>query len=121
MSRTAFVSYASGGYKKNIKKLRLNLAVMKNRHSLSLWLFKLHEEINKNLGKKSGLTYAQVRDRYEAFRSRCITSKTVKKSKREKGCVTPVYGVKSKCVLYIVPRTKKCKTLKISKQCQLKK
>ena len=75
--------YCRENYKKNIKKVRLNLAVMKNRHSLSLWLFKLHEEINKNLGKKSGLTYAQVRDRYEAFRSRCIKSKPVKKTKKE--------------------------------------
>ena len=55
---------------------------MKNRHTVSVWLFKLHEEINKNLGKKSGLTYAQVRERYEAFRSRCITSKPTKKNKR---------------------------------------
>lgn len=113
--------YCRENYKKNIKKVRLNQAVMKNRYTLSLWLFKLHEEINKNLGKKSGLTYAQVRDRYEAFRSRCIKSKTIKKSKKEKGCIAPVYGVKSKCVLNIVPRTKKCKTLKISKECQLKK
>ena len=28
--------------------------------------------VNKNLGKKSGLTYKMVKDRYEHFRSRCI-------------------------------------------------
>jgi hypothetical protein len=116
--------YCRDNYKKNIKKLRLNLNTMKNRESLSLWLFNLHEEINKNLGKKSGLSYKQVRDRYEAFRSRCLKTKPtkkIKKTKKEKGCVTPVYGVKSKCVLNIVPRTKKCKSLKISKKCLLKK
>ncbi len=109
-------------YKKNIQKIRLNINTMKNRQSLSLWLFKLHEEINKNLGKKSGLKYAQVRDRYEAFRSRCLkTKKTKKKPKKEKGCVTPIYGVKSKCILNIVPKNKKCKSLKISQKCLLKK
>ena len=67
------------------------------------------------LGKKSGLTYCQVRERYEHFRARCtidkpkifkvIKNKTRKK--KEKGCTEPLYGKKSKCVLKIVPQSQK--------------
>ena len=32
-------------------------------------VYKLHEEINSMLGKKSGLTYEAVRERYEMFRA----------------------------------------------------
>ena len=64
------------------------------------------------------------------FRSRCVETpakakklrKTRKnKKKKEKGCVKPLYGKKSKCVISIVPKTSKCKTFNIDKQCILKK
>ena len=48
---------------------------MRNRTSFSKWVFKLHELINTMLGKKSGLRYCDVRERYEHFRSRCTTEK----------------------------------------------
>ena len=57
---------------KNYKKVKLNKSVFKSRDTLSLWVYLLHEEINKMLGKKSNLTYEMVRDRYEHFRSRCL-------------------------------------------------
>ena len=41
--------------------------------------------------------------------------------KKEKGCVTPLTGKKSKCVINIVPKETKCKTFKIDKRCILKK
>tara|TARA_A100001388_G_scaffold267075_1_gene240820 strand:+ start:520 stop:1092 length:573 start_codon:yes stop_codon:yes gene_type:complete len=120
--------YCRINYKKNIKSVKLNMAVMKNRNTLSKWLYKLHEEINTMLGKKSNLTYDDVRERYEMFRARCITEKgktkkrQVKvKPKREKGCVKPLYGVKSKCVISIVPKKTKCKTFKVDKKCVLKR
>ena len=108
---------------------------MQSRHTLSLWLYNLHEEINRMLGKKSNLSYEDIRIRYEMFRSRCLFDKKSKKSKKsklliktkslknkntkvkEKGCVKPLYGKKSKCVINIVPNTKKCKTFNIDKQC----
>ena len=126
--------YCRINYKKNIKSVKLNMSVMKNRETFSRWLYELHEEINRMLHKKSNLTYEQVRDRYEMFRARCVndnrgTRKITKKQKKnkkkkpekEKGCVKPLYGVKSKCVITIVPRSKKCKTFKIDKKCVLKR
>ena len=44
---------------------------MKNRTTFSKYVYNLHEHINKMLGKKSGLRYNDVRERYEHFRSRC--------------------------------------------------
>ena len=133
--------YCRINYVKNLKSVPLNLSVMKNRLSLSKWLYLLHEEINRMLGKKSNLSYEDIKIRYEMFRSRCLSdkkknnknnkksknNKNNKKSKnnknkrvKESGCVKPLYGKKSKCVINIVPNTKKCKSFKIDKKCIIK-
>ena len=57
--------------KRNFKVHKLNMCVMKNRHTFSKYIYKLHEIINKMLNKKSGLSYCDVRERYEHFRARC--------------------------------------------------
>lgn len=73
------------------------------------------------LGKKSGLSYCDVRERYEHFRARCTDEEPklfkFKKPKREKGCTEPLYGKKAKCVIKIVPQEEKCDTLQIDKKC----
>jgi hypothetical protein len=99
---------------------------MKNRDTLSKAIYNLHEEVNTMLLKKSNLSYEDVRNRYELFRSRCLEPDSdkkakVKKTKKEKGCVKPLYGIKSKCVINIVPKTKKCKSFTIDKRCKLKR
>jgi hypothetical protein len=80
------------------------------------------------LGKKSGLCYEDVRERYEHFRSRCLEDpKKIKEDnknmsgKKEKGCTEPLYGVKSKCVINIVPRDNRVNSFKIDPKCILKK
>jgi len=111
---------------KNFKKLPLKWKDMESRDTFSLYIYKLHELINKMLNKTSGLSYEDVRERYEHFRSRCVKplkemkkekSKKNKTVKKEKGCTEPLYGEKSKCVLQIVPQTKKCKTFQVDKTC----
>ena len=129
--------YCRMNLRKNLKDLPLRNKDMKNRKSFSLWMFKLHEHINKMLGKKSGLTYSQVRERYEHFRARCtididektklvkikpIKNKTRKKKKvKEKGCVEPLYGKKSKCVIKIVPKDKDVPTFQMDDKCKKKR
>tara|TARA_Y100001970_G_scaffold271891_1_gene367900 strand:+ start:9523 stop:10119 length:597 start_codon:yes stop_codon:yes gene_type:complete len=106
--------------KKNLKELPLRDKDLKNRESFSRWVYNLHELVNKMLNKKSGLTYEQVRERYEHFRSRCTEDKKKEKVKilmEEAGCVKPLYGKKSKCLIRIVPDNKRAKTLKIDKRC----
>jgi len=131
---------------KNFKVLPIKNDVMENRESFSRYIYNLHELINKMLGKKSGLSYCDVRERYEHFRARCsdeipkpfdmnkmkhnVTKKNKAykadakskanaktKSKKEKGCVEPLYGKYSKCVIKIVPQDEKCETIQIDKKC----
>ena len=58
--------------RKNFKRLPLTMDVMESRDTFSLYIYKLHEVVNKMLDKKSGLSYADVRERYEHFRARCV-------------------------------------------------
>ena len=44
---------------------------MSSRDTFSRYVYDLHEMINGMLGKKSGLGYEEIRERYEHFRSRC--------------------------------------------------
>lgn len=128
---------------KNLKQKPLLNCHMKNRNTFSRYVYELHELVNKMLKKKSHLTYCDVRDRYEQFRSRCteenptifnfvevkdklikdklikdkLTTKTKKNKGKEKGCTEPLYGKKSKCVINIVPQEDKVATFNINKKC----
>ena len=129
--------YCRMNLRKNLKDLPLRDKDLKNRHTFSLWMYKLHEHINKMLGKKSGLTFEKVRERYEHFRARCTididkktnkikikpvrAKKTRKKKKKEKGYVEPLYGKKSKCVIKIVPKDKKVPTFQMDDKCKKKR
>lgn len=108
----------------NLKEKPLLMCHMKSRATFSKYIYELHEVINKMLGKKSNLTYCDVRDRYEQFRSRCTEEKrqvfTFKRSKtikKEKGCTEPLYGKKSKCVINIIPQEDKRVTFQMDKKC----
>jgi len=106
----------------NFKTLPLTSKVFKSRDSLSRYVYNLHELINTMLNKKSGLTFEDVRDRYEQFRSRCLINPDEYKIKHiETGCVEPLYGIKSKCVLNILPRSEKTKSFTIDPKCKIKK
>jgi len=115
--------YCRINLKKNLKQLPLTNNVMKNRESFSRYIYKLHELINTMLNKPpSNITYEYVRHKYEQFRSRCVDkesntkknssnkhiiitskNKTQKiKQKGERGCVDPLHGRKSKCVVKII-------------------
>ncbi len=113
--------------KKNYKAFPLTMNCMKDRNSFSRYVYLLHERVNKNLGKDSGLTFCDVRERYEHFRARCLdekpkqfTFKKTRKNKRdaEKGCTEPLYGKKAKCIIKIVPKEEKCKTFQMDDKCK---
>ena len=115
--------------RKNFKKLPLEPKYMESRETFSKYLYDLHEVVNKMLGKKSGLKYDEIRERYEHFRARCAKPllyskrKTVKKVRfaaimNEKGCTEPLYGKKSKCIIKIVPEEQKCETFQMDKNCE---
>ena len=117
--------YCRINLRKNLKAHPLRQCDLRNRDTFSKWVYGLHEHVNKMLGKKSGLTFCEVRDRYENFRSRC-TEKEIKKKiikinkktrKKEKGCTEPFYGKKSKCIIKIVPKDMKGDTFQMDKKC----
>ena len=99
---------------KNFKKLPLLKKHMETRETFSRYIYLLHEHINDMLGKKSNLTFAEIRERYEHFRARC----TKKHIKKEKGCTESLYGEKSKCIIKIVPTKFKCNTFQMNKSCK---
>jgi len=109
----------------NLKKKPLQMCHMKSRETFSRYIYELHETVNRMLNKKSRLTYCDVRDRYENFRSRCTEEKpkvftfkkTTTRKKKEKGCIEPLYGKKAKCVINIVPQEDKSATFQINKEC----
>ena len=104
--------------KNNFKKLPLKLKHMESRQTFSKYIYQLHEVINTMLNKSSGLSYNDVRERYEHFRARCVTeSPELLPTKKENGCTEPIYGEKSKCVLKIIPQKTKCETFQMDQKC----
>jgi hypothetical protein len=95
----------------NFKIMPLKAKHMKNRENFSKYVYDLHELVNKQLDKTSGLTYEVVRERYEHFRARCNGTK-----KSHVGCAKASRAKKTKSVINIVPNSK-CKTLKIDRRC----
>ena len=49
-------------------------------------------------------------------KNQTVRAKKLMKEK-EKGCIEPLYGEKSKCILKIVPQTEKCDSFQIDKKC----
>lgn len=126
--------YCRQNLKNNFKSLPPTMKVMKNRGTFSKYIYDLHELVNRMLKKKSNLSYCDVKMRYEHFRSRCTGKKknevwkikqirkTLKnKSKKEKGCTTPLYsGEKSKCIIKIVPQSVNGSSFQMDKKCEKK-
>ena len=129
MQYTLPCKYCRINLKNNFKVHPLKSCHLKSRDSFSRYVYKLHEIVNKMLKKKSGLSYCDIRERYEHFRSRCTQDEESKrlfkfdknkkslKNKKEKGCTEPLYGKKAKCIINIVPQTYRGKTLKIDNKC----
>lgn len=119
--------YCRINLKTNFKNHPLRACHLANREAFSKYVYELHEIVNKLLGKTSGLSYCDVRERYEHFRARCtddhkprmIKMKGPSKTKKRghKGCTEPLYGKYSKCVMKIVPQDAQTETLSIDRQC----
>jgi hypothetical protein len=79
------------------------------------------------LGKTIIISYTEVRDKFEMFRSRCSeTERTAemksieKKQNKEKICNLSLYGIKSKSVIKIIPNNKKTPGISIDPKCKKK-
>lgn len=105
-------------YEKNLRDANYNKSKFKNRESFSLFIYDLHNQVNKMLGKPKYLTYEAIRDRYEIFRAKCVDGVPVIPRKDiERGCTMPINNIKSQCVISIVPFEKNRDTFTIHKHC----
>lgn len=114
--------------KNNLKNTKYGMTVFQNRDTLTKWVYDLHCNINTMLGKKNVVSFEDVRNIYENFRARCSLKSPIRgggksktKKKRELGCTVPVSGMKSQCILNIVPLCKRTPSMKIHKKCLCKR
>jgi hypothetical protein len=56
--------------RKNFKKLPLTMELMGSRETFSKYIYDLHEVVNTMLKKKSGLTFEEVREHNEQYRTK---------------------------------------------------
>jgi len=124
MSNVLPCKYCRINLKNNFKRYPIKSCHMKNRDTFSKYIYNLHEMVNRMLGKKSGLSYCDVRERYEHFRSRCTQNDGLKlfkfnktRKNKEKGCTEPLYGKKAKCVIQIVPQEEKTPSFVVDNKC----
>ena len=111
--------------KKNLNNLHFftnKAKIMESRDTFSLFIYNLHESVNRMLNKKSNLTYEQVKDFYEHFRADC-SKKSEDKKNSHLGCDKLEHNskkrVKPKTIIYFVPFEKNIKTTKIHKKCKM--
>ena len=80
-------------YEENLKAAKFSRADLKDRHTFSCFIYKLHNLVNTKHHKRPlKVSYFRIRDNYEIFRAKCIPGK---------GCIlTPDY-IKSRARIEI--------------------
>jgi hypothetical protein len=99
-----------------------NRNVFESRSTLSIWVHKLHTNINTRLGKPKGLTYTETRNIYEHLRAQCAPKSSgditrCEKPVKHEGCTNPKTGVSKQCEIHIVPLVFSQKTFQIDPEC----
>jgi hypothetical protein len=61
--------------------------VMESRHTLTLWLYNIHNAVNNKLGMDYGVTYEDLVNKYESCRAKCVNNKDIS---APKGCNVPL-------------------------------
>jgi len=79
----------------------LDDSVMESRKTLTEWLYRIHNKVNKKLGYTGTPKFKEVWDKYESYRSKCTKSPEIHE-KVQKGCLDPLKGFRKKCVFEIV-------------------
>ena len=63
---------------------RLTDSVLESRSSLTKWIFRIHNKVNKKLDVDYGLTYDDFVNKYESFRAKCVKDANIN------GCNMPL-------------------------------
>ena len=75
--------------------------VMKSRDTFSRFCHRLHNVVNRMLGKRTHPGFDEVRDKYESFRATCVAPQ---KGGYEEGCDAGKKRHKLSCQMDFVPR-----------------
>ena len=122
--------HCRNNFHKNLQDCHFGKRCFKDRKRFSRFIFRLHNQVNRMLGKSTEQHFERVRERYEHFRSRCIEEVKEEDHRplpvesmdhRESGCVEPLYGNKSKCLIRIVPKDSRHRTFAVDKGCRLRR
>lgn len=77
--RDSYKNFIASGY------AEMTDDVFNDRDSLTRWMYRVHECVNRKLDVDYCVSYDEVKDRYESYRAKCDSSKV------EKGCINPVH------------------------------
>lgn len=80
----------------------LNKEVMKDRETLSKWIYDIHNKVNKKLDVTCKPSFKEVVEKYESFRSKCTKSPDIIEKEVKKGCTDPLKGYRKKCVIELI-------------------
>lgn len=91
-----------------------------SRDALSRFCHRLHAEVSRMLGKEGPpVSYEQLREQYEGFRSRCVVG--ADRVGAERGCTVPKHeGAKGRCVLKVIPREATCEGFEVDEACRVR-
>ena len=83
---------------------RLDDNVMRDRTTFTKWLYDIHNKVNKKLDVQEQISFKEVTDKYESFRSKCTKSAPVHLEKAVHGCTNPSKNgsLRKKCEIKIV-------------------
>ena len=114
--------FCRDNFDKNMESVKFNMDKMKSRETFSRFCYDLHDSVNRMLDKPQSPPFEEIRDRYEGFRSRCMSDEQKKellKVQVELGCVRPLHnGTKAKCAISIVPYNSVIPNFQVDGNCQ---
>jgi hypothetical protein len=96
--------YCRLSYQEFIKKTPVE-DFLNSRRDLTLWLYKIHNDVNHKLGVPDCNipTFEEVQKTYEAFRAKCSkTTESEREANKAKGCIKPADGTTKRCFLKVV-------------------
>ncbi len=116
--------YCRENFPENLRKAGFGPDALRNREAFNKFIYRLHREVNTMLGKKTPLSFRDVQERYEAFRSRCLTDDqkaALERRNLELGCTEALHGQKGKCTISIVPKSSERPTFHVDDKCKIRR
>lgn len=87
-------------YRTNLIKAKFSVAEsLRDRHTFSRFIYRLHQHVCTTVETKLPCTYTQMRQTYEQFRAKCVPNTPGKHG----GCTRSTARVPARCIIHIEP------------------